>query len=176
MRIRWCSIAIVASLAPLTAPGQEKIDNPLKNAKLGDFADYKVTLKADGRISEVIMKKKVIAKSDTEVTLNITASEMGKSRSPEEEKVDLTKPYNPLGVMGRAHKFEKTGEGKEKLKIGDKTYDCNWITGKQDRPEAPVGVPDVKVWYSQSVPVMGIVKVEFKTIFVMELTDSGNAK
>ena len=170
MRNPWWSVVIVACLAPFPVTGQEKNDNPLKNAKVGDFAVYKMTLNADGRIIEVIIKKQVIAKSDTEVTLNLTSTEVGKPRTPEKQKIDITKPYDPLTVMGRAHKFEKTGDGKEKLKIGDKSYDCNWITGKQ------VNDSKAKVWSSTSVPVLGIVKVDFAGIFLMELTDYGNAK
>jgi hypothetical protein len=170
MRIVFWSIAIVTCFVAFPVGGQEKNDNPLKNAKLGDFAVYKVTLKADDRIIEVIVKKQVIAKSDTEVTLNLTSTEMGKPRTPEKQKIDITKPYDPLTVMGRAHKFEKTGDGKEKLKIGDKSYDCNWITGKQ------VNDSKVKVWSSTSVPVLGVVKADFAGILLMELTDYGNAK
>jgi hypothetical protein len=170
MRVPWWSVAIVAWLVAFPVGGQEKNDNPLKNAKVGDFAVYKVTLKADDRIIEVILKKQVIAKSDSEATLNLTSTEMGKPRSPEMQKIDLSKPYDPLTVMGRAHKFEKTGDGKEKLKLGEKSYDCNWVSGKQ------INDTKVKVWYSKSVPVLGIVKVDFHGIFLMELTDSGNGK
>jgi hypothetical protein len=170
MRVLWCSIAILACLVPFPVRGQEKNDNPLKNAKIGDFAVYKVTLKADDRIIEGTVKKQVTAKSDTEVTLTLTSTEMGKPRSPETQKFDLTKPYDPLTVMGRAHKFEKTGDGKEKLKVGNKSYDCSWVSGKQ------INDTNVKVWYAKSVLVLGIVKVDFHGIFLMELTESGNAK
>jgi hypothetical protein len=170
MRIPWRSIAIVVCLASFPVVGREKNDHPLKNAKVGDFAVYKVTLIADGRKIEAIVKKQVMAKSDMEVTLKLISTEMGKPREPEMQKIDITKPYNPLTVMGRAHTFEKTGDGKEKLKIGDKSYDCNWVSGKQ------INDTNVKVWYSKSVPVLGIVKVDFQGIFLMELTESGNAK
>jgi hypothetical protein len=171
MRVPWWSVAIVVCLASFPVVGQDKkSDHPLKNAKVGDFAVYKVTLIADDKKIEAIVKEQVIIKSDSEVTLKLTTTEMGKPREPETQKVDITKPYNPLTVMGRAHTFEKTGDGKEKLKIGDKSYDCNWITGKQ------VNDTKVKVWCSKSVPVRGIVKVDFQGIFIVELTDSGNTK
>lgn len=169
MRFPWWSIAVLACIVPIAVAGQEKSDHPLKNAKVGDFAVYKIILITDDRKIEVVVKEQVIATSDKEVTVKITSTEMGKPREPEMQSFDITKPHNPLTVMGRAHTFEKTGDGKEKLKIGDKSYDCNWVTGKQ------VNDTRVKVWCSKAVPVLGIVKVDFQGLFLMELTESGNA-
>jgi hypothetical protein len=177
----------VALLAPLASQGREKDkeENPFKNAKVGDYAEYKQTTSAFGKDFSTTMKQTVKEKTDKEVTLEITAS-FGKKEFKQTQKIDLTKPYdiNSMMMGGMAGKkgggtFEKTKDGMEKLKVGDKTYDCTWTEGKfvieimGNKIEQ-----EVKFWTSKSVPT-GLVKMESKSDFAnttMELTATGNAK
>src|SRR4051794_2650133 len=120
-----CTVLLL--LAPLVSVGQEKGDNPYKNAKVGDFASYKMTTSGGGFNFEITMKQVVTAKDDNEATVKVTTSLMGKDLPPQTTKIDLTKPFdiNSLAMQGKNKgNFEKTGEGKEKVKIGDKTYEC----------------------------------------------------
>ncbi len=181
--------AVLVALAPLVSLGQDKMENPYKNAKVGDYTTYKMTTGLGGKDIEITMKKIVSAKDDKEVTLKITTSFGGKEIPAQEQKIDLTKPLDLASLAGQGMKkqqgtFEKTGEGKEKIKIGDKSYDCNWTAGKATiDAQGQKLETEVKVWTSKSVPLDGIVKMETKAnIFnmqvnsQMELTGSGNEK
>jgi hypothetical protein len=86
---------------------------------------------------------------------------------------------NPQGWR-RAENWKRTGGGKEKVKVGDKTYDCTWFSGKGvvevlgDKIES-----EIKVWVDKSVPFGGLVRMETKsglTTIRMEITESGSAK
>jgi hypothetical protein len=108
---------------------------------------------------------------------------------PQEEKIDITKPYDPTQVGGGSLppgadvKVEKGKDGKEKIKVAGKEYDCTWtiykITGKAMGQEI---TGNVKAWMSKEAP-LGLVKLEMtadaakmKIEMTMELTESGNKK
>ena len=83
-----------------------------------------------------------------------------------EQKIDLTKPFDAVtgcdGSVGANFKWEKQKDGKEKLKIGGKEYDCTWTTYKVVNPNPAVMLEgEVKVWLSKDVPF--VVK---RTLFV----------
>ena len=181
MRIRLLSVVMIVCVAPLAAPAQEKMENPYKNAKIGDYVGYKMTTSAAGKDFEMSMKQTVSAKSDTEVTLKTDVMFMGNALPSMDTKIDLTKPFNFADAVTKGKtkgKFEKTGEGKEKIKVGDKTYDCTWITGKVAAEAKGMKIDsDVKVWMSKSVPMSGMVKLEMKSTqfnVSMEITESGS--
>ena len=108
---------------------------------------------------------------------------MGKDLPGQDAKIDLTKPFDPFAAAMQQKKkgnFEKTGDGKEKIVVGGKTYDCNWMSGKV---VADAGgkkfESEIKVWLSKSVPLSGMVKMEMKSSFAnvqMEIVESGSAK
>lgn len=111
----------------------------------------------------------------------------GKELPPQERKIDLTKPFDSTAAVLNASsmakfkaKFEKTDEGKEQIKIGDKTYDCTWVKGKLVGELGTLKLEgEVKIWVSKTVPLTGLVKVEMKADEVhmlIELTESGNQK
>ena len=183
--MRTCLIAftVLAFLAPLVSQGQEKIDNPYQTAKVGDYAAYKVTTSIGGMNLEMEMKQTLTAKDDKEATVKTTTKFMGNEIPPQTSKIDLTKPFDFTSAAMQAKgkgKFEKTGEGKEKIKIGDTTYDCTWFSGKVTGDAKGKKIEsDVKVWMSKSVALSGMVKMELKSNIVnmqMELSGSGNEK
>jgi hypothetical protein len=185
MRIRLLSFTIAAvCLIPLLAPAQdktEKTENPYKKAKVGDYVSYKMTTAFAGQNIEATMKQSVTAVSDTEVTVKIATMLMGMDLPAQTTKIDLTKPYDPIGVASKGKgKFEKKGEGKEKIKVGDKTYDCNWISGKMVAEAMGKTIEsDIKVWFSKSVPLAGMVKMDMKSNLAnvdLEISGSGNDK
>jgi hypothetical protein len=177
-------ITILLLLAPRVSHGQEKMDNPYKNAKVGDYVTYKVTtsvgeMKFDG----TTWKEVVTATDDKEATIKTTSTLKGKETASPTQKIDLTKPFDiasaAMQVMKKG-KFEKTAEGKEKIKIGDKTYECTWITGKVVADvNGKKSESEIKAWKSKDVPLSGLVKMEMKSDFLnmqIEISGSGNEK
>ncbi len=182
MRISLLPFAIFAFLATSVSQGQEKDENPFKKAKVGDFVAYKMTTSVAGKDIEITMKQTVTAKDEKEVTLTTTTMFMGKSFPGQESKVDLSKPYDPTAAAtaNKKGKFDKTGEGREKIKVGNKEYECTWLTGKVTADANGKKLEtDMKAWFSKTVPLTGMIKMEMKSNFAnitMELADSGSAK
>ncbi len=180
MRIPMLAFAAGVCLAPVLSAGEEKNDNPFRNAKVGDYVAYKQTTLFLGNTIEIRIKETVTAKSAKELTLTTTAAAQGAPLPSHDTKIDLTKPYEPLASVAQAdptRKFEKTGAGKEKLKVGDKSYDCDWVAGTQLEKDGK-HKSDVKIWFSRSVPLTGRLRVESKTTFgevtTMEVTGWGS--
>jgi hypothetical protein len=183
MRIRLLAFAFVVCLAPLAAPAQEKTENPYKKAKVGDFVAYRMTTSVMGKDIALDMKQTLSAKDDFEATLKTSITLMGNELKSETSKVDLTKPFDPVAAVTQGNKkgkFEKTGEGKEKIKVGGKEYDCTWVGGKVVADVMGKKLEsDVKIWIAKTVPLSGMVKMEIKSNLAdvkMELSDSGSAK
>src|SRR5262249_17457820 len=150
MRMTCVVSVVVALVLFVAAPGQEKAENPFKDAKVGDYLTYKMTMSLMGKDHEANMKQTVVAKSDKEVIVkSVTTPSKGESKP---HKIDLTKPYDPVAAFlseDKDAKFAKGGEGEEKVKVGDKTYECHWIAGKVTSSFGDVKLEaDVKMWIS----------------------------
>lgn len=175
--MRFLSLVIVLCALPLMSRAGEKADNPLKNAKVGDYAVYTNTTSENGKDTLSSVKKTVIATSEKELTVRTEITAGGKILEKTDIKIDLTKPYDLLADMtAPGQKWEKIGAGKEKVKIAAKTYDCTWISGKgEDGNKIKF---EFKIWSDKSV-VFGVVKVEMKSAdFKLrhEITESSIAK
>ncbi len=170
-------------------------DNPYKNAKVGDWVEYKYTGK-DWRAPDSEGKEKmtVIAKDGNEVIYEVTAAyAVGKGRPAvvvptQKVKIDLTKPHDPIRsavlakllrnpqIKATDIKATKLGEGREKVKIGDKEYETKWVHMKysanfndpNSRPTAVTAVVTAKAWLSRDVPLSGVA--------MMETFDGGTSK
>jgi hypothetical protein len=178
MRLHLVSLVFVVCALPLISPAGEKADHPLKKAKIGDYAVYTNTASENGKDSEsVTVKKTVVARSDKDVTVRVEITAGGKTVQKNDNKIDLTKPYDPIAEMtAPGQKWEKIANGKEKIKIGAKSYDCTWISGKGT--DAKKIEYEFKIWTDMSVP-FGVVKMETKAAdFKLrhELIESGSAK
>src|SRR5579862_7254520 len=99
------------------------IENPFKNAKVGEWTEYKMNLFG----STATMKMKVLAKDDKEATYELTGTiSIQGNQTPipaQKQTVDLTKPYDLLSatmVKGKNLKVEQDSDGAEKIKLGDK--------------------------------------------------------
>ena len=183
MHHRLLPFAALLLLAPLVSQGQEKTENPFKTAKIGDYVAYKLTTSLMGKDIDVNVKQTVTAQDEKEATLKTTTAFMGIDLPAQITKIDLTKPYDITAAATQGAekgKFEKTGEGKEKVKVGDKTYDCNWLTGKVVAEAMGQKLEsEVKVWFSKAVPLTGLVKLDMKSNLAnvkMEIAESGSAK
>ena len=186
MKLHLLASAFVLVLAPVAAHAADD-ENPYKNAKVGDFANYKLTISVAGQNVEGAITQTVTAKSDKEVTLKVTGKANGMDIPAQEQKIDLTKPFDPTklnqGVGGADMKIEKGKEGKEKIKLKDKEYETQWTTYKVTGKANGLAIDsDMKVWLSKDIPGV-LAKMEttmsvagMKMEMKMELTETGNSK
>jgi hypothetical protein len=192
MPFRLLVAALAVCIAPIAAGAQD--DNPFKSAKVGDFATYKLDTKVAGFSVSGSMTQTVTAKDDKEATIKGTGkiSLNGKDMDipSTEQKIDLTKPYDPTKLggggglpPGTEAKIDKLKDGKEKIKVGGKEFDCTWTTYKMKAKAGGMDIDaDLKVWMSKEIP-LGMAKMEMKAEFAgqamnmtMELTETGNKK
>jgi hypothetical protein len=166
-------------------------ENPYKNAKVGDYATYTMVTKVanidiNGTVTQTVTKK-----DDKEATVKVTGEiEFGgnKMKIPEQEqKIDLTKPFDPTKganlPAGADAKVEKGKEGKEKIKVNGKEYDATWTEYKVKAKVMNQEVDaDVKAWTAKNIP-SGMVKMTMnatvagqKMEMTMELKETGSKK
>ena len=186
---------ILASMPHNTMP----IGNPFLNAKdvkVGDYVTFKATRKggtaSPGWPRVTTIKVAVVARDDKTVTLR-TTNLLGLNLP---WKADVTKPYDVVAGMKLndqnlnfqwSEPYQKTGEGKESVNVGDKSYDCTWVkTTAKTGFLVSLGLggkytADMKVWASASAPFAGIVKqtstLEYKggtAEATLEITGWGN--
>jgi hypothetical protein len=121
----------------------------------------------------------VTAVSEKEATLEVQTlmGAINQKEQAEKQVIDLTKPYDQATILdygNKGKKSQKLEEGKEKITLGGKSYDCNWITAK-----AGDGTMDVaKMWFAKDVPLTGLLKMEMKSdaikiVITVELTGTG---
>jgi hypothetical protein len=191
MSRRLFAAALAVCLIPMATRGQD--DNPYKNVKVGDYATYKLETKVAGLTVSGTMTQTVTAKSDKEATVKGSGkiSFNGKDMDipPTEQKIDLTKPFDPTKVgggglpAGTEAKIEKLKDGTEKVKVAGKEYETTWTTYKMKAKAMGQDIDaDLKVWMAKDIP-MGMAKMEMKAMFAgqemnmsMELTETGNKK
>lgn len=177
----------LCSFASVTRAADDDF-NPYKGVKVGDFATYKLNvtigeLKIGGTTTQT-----VTAKTDKEVTVKVVNIVNGMETPPMTETIDITKPFDPTKIggglgQGIQAKVDKLKEGKEKVKVAGKEYDCTWTTYKVKAMAMGMNIDaDTKVWMSKDIQ-MGIVKLEMtadlmnqKMEMTMDLTDTGNKK
>jgi hypothetical protein len=179
MTARLCATLLV--VAPLVA-GAADDENPFRRAKVGDSATYKLT--TTGAVpSDGTATRTVTARSDTAVTVKTVVKVTGAQAQESEEKIDLTRPYDPLTVPvlpGAGVRLEKVREGVEKVKAGGREYDARWtsytVSGQLNGLDV---TGEVQVWLSKDVP-LALVKVRTtadvagkKLVSVRELIETG---
>src|SRR5262245_29427777 len=179
--VRTFAMALTLAVAPVAVAADE--ENPYKKVKVGEYATYKLTGKSGGQALEGTLTQSVSAKSDKEATLKVTSKLNGMDLPSQEQKIDLTKPYDPTKAVlpeGTEAKIEKVKDGKEKIKAAGKEYDCIWETYKVKAKTMGMEIEaDLKVWQSKDLPLL-VVKLEMtaeiagmKLDTTLELTESG---
>jgi hypothetical protein len=174
--------ALTAAMLLCFAPAIQGADdaNPYRNAKVGDWVEYKLT----GQNMEGSTRMTVVSKDDKELSFEVEASYsvMGnKMVAPVQRmKIDLTKAYEAISaanLKARNVTIEKLGEGTEKLKARGKAYETKWTTL---RATATVNettiVMDYKMWFCKDVPLSGLVRMDTITSGMttrLELIGSG---
>jgi hypothetical protein len=153
-------------------------ENPFRKAKVGDWVEYQSK-------DSMLVKNKltIVAKDDKEASYEVvtTVLQNGKEKVLPIYimKIDLTKPYDPntWAMQGKNVATEKIGNGKEKIKVGDKEYDTSWTMMKtMTNVNGQTSVGTSTMWISPDVPLFGMVRVELEspTFFSqVELIGSG---
>jgi hypothetical protein len=148
---------------PIVARAAEN-DNPFKNVKVGDWVKFTMTMEIGDIKLAGEFRKTVTAKSDKEVTIRTNMRLNGAESIPSEEKIDLTKPYDPIRLLGLKDtdaKIEKVDEAKEKVKIGTKEFDCTLIKSKtKSNSGGKEYTTENRLWTSKDAPLGGMVKLE----------------
>lgn len=159
-------------------------DNPLKNAKVGDFLEFKTVTEAMGTKTETQTKQTVVAKDDVSITLRTEISMMGMKVPPQESKIMLNQPYEPYKAGNTDAVVTPLGEGDETITAGGKSYACHWAKVKVVVSKPSPITSTTTVWSSKEIPVTGVAKmitdssmeVQGKTMdsrMVMELISAG---
>lgn len=157
MRIA-ATIALAGLGLPLLSHAAE--ENPLKNAKVGEWIEYTMRTEAMGQKMEMQMKQSVAAKDATSVTLRVETTMMGQKMPGQDVKVPLDKPYEPYtqGLTGAT--VTQLGEGNETITVGGKSYACHWTKVKVVATQPQAAENTAKVWTCKDVPVNGLVRME----------------
>lgn len=129
---RTDTLVRVKDETPKAAPA----DNPYRTAKLGDFATYKTTSLIGGETKTGTATVRVVAKTETELTLRMSGT-LGKIEAPTtDQTIDLTKPYTFDRALlsnvppGADVKTEKLASGTERIQVGGTNYDTTWTKYK----------------------------------------------
>ena len=147
-----------------------------------------MSMKVAGQNLDGTVTQTVTAKTDKEVTVKVTGKVNGMDIPAQEQKIDLTKPFDPTKAggglpAGTDVKVEKGKEGKEKIKVVGKEYEATWTTYKVKGKANGLDIDsDMKVWMVKDLPA-GMAKMEMTTSvagmkveMTMELSESGNKK
>jgi len=140
------------------------IKNPYRNAKVGDWVEYKMT----GPNMEGSTKMTIVSKEEKELTYQVEASFsfMGnKTAAPVQTmKIDLTKDYDAISAANLKAtnvKIEKLEEGTEKIQAAGKEYDTKWTKLRATTPVNGMTIlMDYKMWFSKDVPLSGLVRMD----------------
>jgi uncharacterized protein YpmS len=177
-------LAVLAAVAVTQISLAADEENPYKKAKVGDYATYKMTTKVAGTSLEGTITQTISAKSDKEVTLKVTGSLNGAEIPAQEQKIDLTKPFDPTKSAlppGTEATVEKLKDGKEKIKAGGKEYETKWESYKVKAKANGMEIEaEIKAWQSKDAPLL-MIKMEMtaevagmKVEMEMELSETGS--
>ena len=180
MSIRRLVLPLFA-LALLAAPAPAQVAQALAKAKPGDWAAFKM----DGSVlgeQAVTLKTTLTAKNDDEATLKVEVLVGGMAVKTHEIKVPLRGNADLSQLLGGTGKAQvkKLGGGAEKVTIGGKKFDAEWVKTSVTADLLGMKVEStMKFWVSGEAPVLGLLKMESDTLGVktlLELTGAGSAK
>jgi hypothetical protein len=149
-------------------------DNPHKNVQAGDWSKYRIVQQKNGSVvSDKEVKFLVTDASSEKYTLQSSSGDKQESREYSRAE------YTPYDVPGLKTDIRELGTGTERLKVGDKEFECTWYEVEL-MPQGGGGKPwKYKEWISKEVPLTGKVKSELigpDNRFEHSLLDYGRAK
>jgi C-terminal processing protease CtpA/Prc len=148
--IEWGAPAAAEEKPAVETPG-----NPLFDAKVGEW----VRVRMAGPRGEFEMTRKVLAVTDDEVTIGMTAHMGGESRELDPMRRPRTRLLVPQGG-------EPATYAREKRTVAGREMDCIVMTYVREGAEE-------KAWFSPEVPVTGVVHAERAGTVVLDLLDWG---
>ena len=186
---RFIRLTVALAIAALLLPAMNwvalgKMENPLKNAKVGQWIEFTMKTGAMGQEMEMTMRQTVVAKDAVSVTLKSETTMMGKKMPAQETKIMLDQPYEPYTQGYTDAKVTVLGEGDEAVSVNGKSYSCHWAKVKVVATKPMATEATTKVWTCKEVPVSGMVRMEteadtnmgdqkMKTKMTMELVAFG---
>jgi predicted TIM-barrel fold metal-dependent hydrolase len=183
MNVRLLAPLLALAVAPFALGADE---NPYKKAKVGDYSTFKMSTKVMGLNIEGTLTQTVTAKDDKEATIKTSGKVNNMDIPAQEQKIDLTKPFDPAKAASNlpaGAQIEKLKEGTEKVKVGGKEYDTKWESYKMKLTAMGMTFEaDMKVWQAKDLAIP-MVKMEMtadvggnKVETVMELESTGSGK
>lgn len=168
-------IAMTVILGALFLPvlSSRAADNPLRNAKVGEWIEFVTNTETMGQKMEMQMKQSVVAKDETSVTLRMESTMMGQKTPAKDVKIPLDKPYEPYAQMPDLADAKVTplGDGNETISVGGKSYACRWTKVKVVTTKPQAMDVTSKTWLCKDAPVTGLVRMESE----MNMTVNGQA-
>jgi len=142
-------------------------ENPLKKAKVGDWAKYdmEIDMKDLSMNGKGTVTQTVIGKSDIAITLEIVIdlqiSGIPANKETTEQKIDLTKPFSPWDstewfTEPIDRKIKEVKSGNQKLVVAGKTFDCRYTEYECEEEEGEKTL--VRLWTS-SAEVFPLIKM-----------------
>jgi len=160
----------------------DEIPSPYKNAKVGDWVEYKMASGSARANVDIKQKRTVTEKTETTITIEMAMSVMGRDIK-HSQTFNLDQKFDPSSYMQRGPaadkskgEYKEVSRGEESLTVGGKTLACVWMSyavtseGKEGK---------AKIWRNAEVPLGGMVKMEAETAkgaMTMELVDFGSGK
>ena len=161
-RSQFASISLLAFLTAILCscsiiqPGRAPI-NPLKHAKVGDWVSYEV-------LGGLIQKKTITEISDGLAIIQVDVFSDGKILKTDTEQRPLDSPVNFQGsAWGRR-------VGRETVTLNDQSFSC--IVFKQEVVANNV----ITRWYSEEIPITGLVQMARNDLIILKLADFGSAR
>jgi len=165
-------------------------EHPLKNARAGDWVQYKVTRDIGGKKSEATETQRVTKNDGKIVSFDQENKSAGTRVAGDislylDEPCEPEDPSSPLNYVAvKNAKIEILGQGDETLTVNGQEYPCHWVkrkisfeTGKE------LSEYESKVWICKAqVPLFGYVRKEYthtapvKATLVHELIGHGTAE
>jgi hypothetical protein len=165
-------LATLILLASTVAAADKPEENIYKEAKVGDWSEFK---SINAFKETVTNKQTVIAKTADDATIRIEQSLNGKASPPIEYKASL-KPRpdpkdDPTIAKDVTTETVKLDSGKETITVAGKSFDCEWeknkttmtFTPKDPKKKPKVSITVMKRWASKDVPLGGMVKMEVES-------------
>ncbi len=155
---------VVAAIATVlvglsgTLPAAE---NPLKNAKVGEWVEYSNRTETMGMAMDMVMKQTIVAKDDASATMRIEVTMGGMSMPGGKEiKIALDQPYDPLTATQEGAQVTILAEGDETITVNGTSYACHWVQAKVVVTQPQAVEATSRIWTSKDVPVGGLVRME----------------
>ncbi|MCW8133895.1 MAG: hypothetical protein KIS92_26345 [Planctomycetota bacterium] len=149
--------AVLGLTLAVRAEEKKKEEHPYKQAKVGDWIEYKITDVKSGRSFESRFKLTVKEKYENEIVFKRNEHYDGRDMPEGEEHIELNKPYRQDGD-GESFQYEITATKDDKVTVGGKEYACKLVEMKITTSGIDTEEITRKVWISKDVPLDGIVK------------------